>query len=210
LHGVITLPILSATDVERCFIKLGLPYRFSVVEKERLKTIDVVNNPEKLFGFPTPESASINILNLRQILGIDPAQPPCFFDHPWYLNEPFAKTPCGPGWHFLWMDVLRDSLGWPVNYVGRLETSGWTLPSAVEVTLMIFLHFAGTGEQLLQRKHTWCSDSDSLGRFVTVGAFGRKGLFVSAHPPVFVSRGLGICGKRKPMPPGSCGSPANE
>jgi hypothetical protein len=60
---------------------------------------------------------------------------------------------------------------------------------------MLFLHYVGTGEQLLQKKHTWCSDEASLGRSVTVGAFGRNGLFISGHPPEFASRGLGICGK---------------
>ncbi|HSU89065.1 MAG TPA: hypothetical protein VLL56_09530, partial [Terriglobia bacterium] len=69
------------------------------------------------------------------------------------------------------------------------------LPAAIEVALMLFLHFAGTGEQLLQRKHTWCKDPASLGRFVTVGAFGRNGLFLSAHPGMYASRGLGICAK---------------
>jgi hypothetical protein len=58
---------------------------------------------------------------------------------------------------------------------------------------MLFLHFAGTGEQLLQRKHTWTCGQDSRKRFVTVGAFGRSGLFVSAHPAGYASRGLGIC-----------------
>jgi hypothetical protein len=56
---------------------------------------------------------------------------------------------------------------------------------------MLFLHFLATGEQLLTRKHTWCRDEASLGRRVTVGAFGRNGLFLSAHPPAYSSRGLG-------------------
>jgi hypothetical protein len=62
---------------------------------------------------------------------------------------------------------------------------------------MLFLHYAGTGEQLLQKKHTWCSDHASLNRSVTVGAFGRNGLFISGHPPDFASRGLGICARIK-------------
>jgi hypothetical protein len=63
--------------------------------------------------------------------------------------------------------------------------------------LMLFLHYAGTGEQLLQKKHTWCRDHASMNRFVTVGAFGRNGLFVSGHPVEFASRGLGICASVK-------------
>jgi hypothetical protein len=58
---------------------------------------------------------------------------------------------------------------------------------------MLFLHYLGTGEQLLNRKHTWCRDSASLGRRVTVGAFGRNGVFISAHPPTYTSHGLGVC-----------------
>jgi hypothetical protein len=34
-----------------------------------------------------------------------------------------------------------------------------------------------------------------MNRHVTVGAFGRNGLFVSGHPADFASRGLGICPK---------------
>jgi hypothetical protein len=60
---------------------------------------------------------------------------------------------------------------------------------------MLFLHYAGTGEQLLFKKHSWCSDLASMGRRVTVGAFGRNGLFISGHPQNFASRGLGICAK---------------
>jgi hypothetical protein len=62
---------------------------------------------------------------------------------------------------------------------------------------MLFLYYMGTQEQLLQKKHTWCKDAASMHRFVTVGAFGRNGLFVSGHPAEFASRGLGICAKIK-------------
>jgi len=41
---------------------------------------------------------------------------------------------------------------------------------AAEVALMLFLHYAGTRQQLLQKKHTWCSDRASMNRCVTVGA----------------------------------------
>ncbi len=33
----------------------------------------------------------------------------------------------------------------------------------------------------------------SLGRHVTVGAFGRNGVFLSGHPSNFASQGLGVC-----------------
>ncbi|HET9130122.1 MAG TPA: hypothetical protein VFO86_04185 [Terriglobia bacterium] len=105
------------------------------------------------------------------------------------------STSCSPGWHFLLMDVLPDSISQPLDYVRRLKLEGMELPSAIEIVLMLFLHYEATKEQLLLRKHTWCSDSASLGRQVTVGAFGRNGLFVSGHPMGFASRGLGICGK---------------
>jgi hypothetical protein len=72
------------------------------------------------------------------------------------------------------------------------------LPRAIEVVLMLFLHYAGTGEQLLLKKHTWTSDEASLNRYVTVGAFGRNGVFISGHPADFSSRGLGICAKEFP------------
>src|SRR5207249_7123523 len=145
----------------------------------------------------------LNILNLRKIVGTDPRKPPSFFDHPWYLEEPFAQQDCEPGWHFLCTNVLPDSVSQPIHYISSLRDSGLELPSAIEVVLMLFLHFAGTGEQLLQRKHTWCRDQASLDRFVTVGAFGRNGLFLSAHPGMYASRGLGICAKLMRLPCGA-------
>jgi hypothetical protein len=149
-----------------------------------------------LFGFPTPaDNSALSLSNLKAIVGTNPSRQPAFFDHPWYGNEPFMASLCTPGWHFLLMDVHPGSISQPIDYVRRLKSEGMELPSAVEVALMLFLHYEGTKEQLLLRKHTWCSDSASLGRNVTVGAFGRNGLFVSGHPMGFASRGLGICGK---------------
>jgi hypothetical protein len=168
----------SPDEVERLFALLGIPNRFTEHEKQVFYTTSIVDSGDDVIAFPTPISAvGLNILNLRQILGTNPAHQPAFFDHPWYLEEAFAKQDCEPGWH--------------------LRKSGLELPSAIEITLMLFLHYVGTGEQLLQKKHSWCRDEASMNRFVTVGAFGRNGLFISGHPAEFASRGLGICGKLK-------------
>jgi len=183
-------------EVERRFALLGIPNRFTAKEKEDLATTPIVDAGADFIVFATPrDNAGLNILNLRKLLGTDPAKPPSFFDHPWYLEEDFAKADCSPGWHVINASVLPDTISQPIHYVGSLNSRGLTLPSAVEVTLMLFLHYIGSGEQLLQKKHTWCSDMASMNRSVTVGAFGRNGLFISGHPPEFASRGLGICGK---------------
>jgi hypothetical protein len=105
------------------------------------------------------------------------------------------NLPVSPGWHVLFMEVLPESIGQAADYGRSLAARMFEVPNAVEVVLMLFLHYLGTGEQLLSRKHTWCADSASGGRVVTVGAFGRNGVFLSAHPPGFGSRGLGICPK---------------
>jgi hypothetical protein len=183
-------------EVERRFTLLGIPNCFTPEEKERFKTTNIVDQPGNVIGFPTPGSNSgLNILNLRRLLGTDPSKQPAFFDHPWYLGEAFAVVDCLPGWHVLHAEVVQDSISQPVQYAERLAARGLVLPSAIEVVLMLFLNYAGSREQLLQKKHTWCCDQASLGRQVTVGAFGRNGLFISGHPPEFASRGLGICGK---------------
>lgn len=180
---------LSPDEVERRFAVLGIPNRFTSQEKQSLSTTPLVEHGDRVFVFPTPEDCTeFNILKLREILGTNPARQPSFFDHPWYLEEPFATQDCEPGWHALTMDVIPESISKPINYSSSLE-----LPSAIEVVLMLFLHYVGTGEQLLLKKHTWTRDRASLGRFVTVGAFGRNGLFVSGHPGDYASRGLGIC-----------------
>ena len=187
----------SPDEVERRFAILGIPNRFMPQEKSAITT-NIVDVPPEIIAFPTPiASEGLNILNLRRILGTDPARQPSFFDHPWYLEESFAQVNCSAGWHFLHPAVLPDSISQPIHYARSLRSRGLEMPSAIEVTLMLFLHYVGSGEQLLQKKHTWCIDQASLDRFVTVGAFGRNGLFISGHPPEFASRGLGICAKVK-------------
>jgi hypothetical protein len=191
---------LSAIEVEQRFARLGIPNRFSGQERQQLDTTSVVIAGDNVIGFPVPqENTGINILMLRKILGTNPSKQPSFFDHPWYLDEPFALVDCEPGWHFVHMQVLPDSISQPINYARSLEGRALELPTAAEVALMLFLHYAGTGVQLLQKKHTWCKDRASLDRFVTLGAFGRNGLFVSGHPGEYASRGLGICAKVKVM-----------
>ncbi len=187
---------LSPEEVERRFELLGIPNRFTAEERQQAATTTIVSGDVEVIGFPVPQANNgLNILNLRNLLGTNPAKQPAFFDHPWYLEEPFATVDCSPGWHFLYSGVLPDSISQPIDYAISLERRGFVLPSAVEVALMLFLHYVGTGQQLLQKKHTWCSDRASMNRCVTVGAFGRNGLFVSGHPGDFMSRGLGICAK---------------
>jgi hypothetical protein len=187
---------LSATEVERRFALMAIPNRFSEAEKTEFDTTSIVDLPEDVIAFPTPATKSgLNIFNLRNILGTDPSRLPSFFDHPWYLDEAFAKEDCEPGWHVIHKTVLPNSISQPIDYIGRLREQRLELPSAIEVVLMLFLQYVGTGEQLLQKKHTWCRDRASMDRFVTVGAFGRNGLFISGQPAAFASRGLGICGK---------------
>lgn len=182
---------LSADEVAFRFGRLGIPNRFEDMEKQSFDTTTSVETGARVLAFPTPkDNVGLNLLNLRHILGASPAKQPSFFDHPWYLDEPFAKQDCGPGWHALTMDVLPGSIGQPINYASSVD-----VPSAIEVVLMLFLHYIGTGEQLLLKKHTWTKDEATLGRFVTIGAFGRNGLFVSGHPGEYSSRGLGICAK---------------
>jgi hypothetical protein len=189
--------IITPEQVENILSKWGLPLRFDAAERASLpSTINIVNGSERVLAFPTPSANSgLNILNLRRLLGVDPSHPPSFFDHPWYLEEAFGEENCLPSWHLLHMDVIGESVFQPHNYYSSVPRHNWILPTAIEVVLMLFLHFALTGEQLLLKKHSWCSDTASLGRYVTVGAFGRNGLFISSHPPVFASRGLGVCGK---------------
>jgi hypothetical protein len=188
---------LTAEQVEQLLSRLGIPCHFTPEERLHFSTTPVVTAEGPLFVFPTPaDNSSLTLSNIRSIVGTDPAHQPAFFDHPWYADEAFMTTACPPGWHFLLMDVLPESVNQSIDYARRLKSEGMGLPLAIEVVLMLFLHFEGTKEQLLLRKHTWCSDLASLGRHVTVGAFGRNGLFLSGHPIGFASRGLGICARK--------------
>jgi len=188
--------VLNAERVQTLFAKVNLPFTFTPGEISQYDTTPIVISEERVLAFPTPAfTQGLSILGLRERLGTDPRQLPCFFDHPWYLDEEFGKMECPPGCHYLNMDVLKESIQKPYNYSHSLP-QGVVLPMAVEVVLMLFLHYLDTGEQLLLKKHTWCSDRASMDRAVTVGAFGRNGVFISGHPENFASLGLGICGKR--------------
>jgi hypothetical protein len=181
---------LSCDDVEERLSSLGLSGSFSRDERQRLSTMSIVV-PADYYAFPTPQAlqAELSIHSLRSLVGTDPRKLPSFHDHPWYLEENFAREGCPAGWHVLRMAPQAESIQQPLNYPHSLPA----LPRASEVVLMLFLHYLGTGEQLLLRKHTWCRDKADNGQLVTVGAFGRNGVFVSRHDPSYESRGLGVC-----------------
>jgi hypothetical protein len=187
---------LTPDQVEQRLATLGIPCHFTDAERVALGTTPVVSRAERVFGFATPaEHSVLTLSNIKNKVGVDPRRQPSFFEHPWYENESFMFTPCPPGWHFLTMEPISGSVLQPIDYVRSLEGSKVELPLAVEVVLMLFLHYVESREQLLLKKHTWCADTASLDRHVTVGAFGRNGVFVSGHPSSFSSQGLGICGR---------------
>ena len=187
---------LTPAQVEQRMAKLGIDCVFTDAERLKFSTTPVVSKAERVLGFPTPaRSSSLTLRNIKDKVGCDPRRQPSFFEHPWYENEDFMATPCPPGWHFLTMEPLSGSIHHPVDYLRSLSTSELVLPLAVEVVLMLFLHYVESGEQLLLKKHSWCADTASLDRHVTAGAFGRNGVFISGHPANFASQGLGICGR---------------
>ncbi|HET9220045.1 MAG TPA: hypothetical protein VFR18_23905 [Terriglobia bacterium] len=185
---------LTPDEVEQCLAALHIECRFTAAERVAYATTPVVKLPERLFAYPVPSDSSLLTLsNIKDRVGTDPKRPPSFFDNPWYQSEQFMSTRCTPGWHILSMEPISGSLQQPVDYLR--SNPELELPQAVEVVLMLFLHFVHRGEQLLFKKHSWCSDMASLNRHVTVGAFGRNGVFLSAHPSNFSSQGLGVCAK---------------
>jgi len=187
---------LSAEQVEQRLVRIGIPCAFTPDERLKFSTTPIVSGENRTFGFPTPAvNSRLTLASLKDCVGTSPSQQPSFFDHPWYASEAFMNASCPPGWHFLSMDVMAESLNQSADYCRRFRSVQMELPMAIEVVLMLFLHYADTKEQLLLRKHTWCSDLASLGRQVTVGAFGRNGVFLSGHPTGFTSRGLGVCAK---------------
>ena len=191
---------LSPTEVQRLFDHLRIPARFSEAEIQRLNS-NKVQTQKGFITFPTPEdNRALSILNLRKTVGTDPTREPVFFDHPWYLEEPFGHIDCNPGWHSIAMAVTPNSIGQPIYYADSIKGAGLYLASATEVVLMLFLHFSATGRRLMVNKHTWTADRTENKRFVTIGAFGKKGLFVSSHEVGYTSRGLGICPQVDPRP----------
>jgi hypothetical protein len=187
---------LSPQEVEQRLARLGIFCSFSAEERAALTAAPLIDRSERTLVFPIPaDNHHLNLHHIKSCVGTDRRKQPCFFDHPWYGSEDFMRTNCEAGWHAIMMDVLEGSIEQPLNYLDSLKDPDLLLPSAIEIVLMLFLHYVGTGEQLLLKKHSWCSDLASLGRHVTVGAFGRNGVFISGHPQNFASRGLGVCAK---------------
>ena len=186
---------LGIDEVEDSLNSVGVACKFTHSERLAMTTTPVVNTAGRVLAYPTPsDNEALTLLNLRTMFGTDPRQQPSFFDHPWYLDEGFVTQPLTPGWHMVFMDVVPESVNQPIHYIRSLPANH-VFATAAEVILMLFLHYMKTGEQLLFKKHTWCADQASMGRQVTVGAFGRNGVFVSGHPQNYASRGLGICPK---------------
>jgi hypothetical protein len=185
--------LLSSSDVLTAFRRLDVPADFTAAEIARLDA----RPPEDRTGyctFPTPEdSQHLSVLELRQRLGVSPDGGCGFFDHPWYLDEPFAHAVCRAGWHSIATAPVAASLDEADWHAESLSGHGLNLPRAVEVILMLFLSLTIREERFLLRKHTWTCDRSVSGRRVSVGAFGRKGVFLSSHAPGYKSRGLGIC-----------------
>lgn len=187
---------VSTDEMERLLGKAGVRCVFTEQERVSYSTTPVVDPAARVFAYPIPaDNSALTLSNLRNTFGTDPRQQPSFFDHPWYVNEGFMGVRASPGWHVLSMDVLEDSINQPPAYIRSVAAQGMELASAIDVVLMLFLYYLQTGEQLLSRKHTWCADSAGIGEQVTVGAFGRNGVFLSKHPTNYASRVLGICPK---------------
>jgi len=187
---------LTPEEVEQRLSRLGIACSFSAEEHAVLSTTPIVNRADRVFAFPTPaKNQTLNLKNIKTCLDGRHSKQTSIFEHSWYETEQFMTTCCPPGWHVLFMDVLAGSIQQSVNYLDSASTSDLHLPLAAEVVLMLLLHYEGSGEQLLMKKHSWCSDVASLNRHVTVGAFGRNGIFISGHPAGYASRGLGICPK---------------
>ena len=184
---------LSPEEVQKYFDRLRIPGRFTAAETGRLSA-SKAQIQSSFLTFPIPQdNAFLSVLGLRDALGVGPANAPAFHDHPWYLDEPFGNVGCAPGWHSVRIEVTAASIGQPIYYAEEMKQTALYLPTAAEVLLMLFLHFASTGERKLTNKHTWTRDRTREGRFVTVGAFGKKGVFVSSHEVGYQSQGLGIC-----------------
>src|SRR5215470_17950240 len=138
--------VVSPEQMEHIFAKWQLPNRFDAAERLQLSNTPKIDDSDRVLAFPTPSQCDgLNILNSRQRLGVDPSKPPSFFDHPWYLEERFMRVSCSSGWHCVHMDILPGTAHQPHNY---RDSDTWELPSAIEVVLMLFVHFESVGERL--------------------------------------------------------------
>ena len=73
------MKVVNPEQVEQVLAKWQLPLQFTPLESNDLhKTMFVVNN-DRILAFPTPAAnQGLNILKLREFIGVDPARPPSF------------------------------------------------------------------------------------------------------------------------------------
>ncbi|HEX6915095.1 MAG TPA: hypothetical protein VF145_07625 [Chitinophagaceae bacterium] len=125
---------------------------------------------------------ALNILNLREVFGMDPiSREPCFYNQDWYLNEAFVREPPALKWQLVKKHVheeTRAMLPADINV---------SFPSAILCTYTFFANYLVNGEELWPYDFVWCNDKDHnndriyVGKYRDIDGLNKNGFSIHRH-----------------------------
>jgi hypothetical protein len=127
---------------------------------------------------------SVNILELRNLFGLDPDKSePCFYNQDWYLKEDFVSRNLDFSWVLIKKDVIESSRAVdPVKLQKEVN-----FPTAIVCAYTFFLYRLVYGVTLWPHDFIWCSDVDHngdriyVGRYLDIDGINKNGFSVHRH-----------------------------
>lgn len=140
-----------------------------------------------VLSFPVAaEGWEINIANLRQEFGTDPAlQEPCFYNQDWYMNETFITSTMPLQWHLLKKDVSENTRA--VQPDQLIRQYDMHFPSAILCAYTFFCYQANYKQYLWQFDFVWCADRDHnddriyVGKYTDLEGINKNGFSIHRH-----------------------------
>ena len=117
------------------------------------------------------DKSSLNIIKMRDHLGIDPnLKEPCFYNQDWYLNEPFASE-CRISfkWYLIKKNIIESTRGCDIE-TQKIITKE-ELPSALICTFVFFAYYFFQLQYLWKDYFIWCADEDINGDRIYVARY---------------------------------------
>jgi len=110
----------------------------------------------------------VNILELRNIFGLDPdKQEPCFYNQDWYLKEDFVSRNIDLSWVLIRKEVIESSRARDPREL-QMEVQ---FPIAVVCAYTFFVYRLVYKKTLWSYDFIWCSDTDHNGDRIYVGKY---------------------------------------
>lgn len=138
-----------------------------------------------ILGIPEIKGEKINILMLRNLLGLNPDESePCFYNQDWYLQEEFIHSTLELRWYLLKKNVIEETRS--IQPVVLLERT-INFPNAILCTYTFFAYYYANKEFLWVHDFIWCSDFDHngdriyVGKYYDIDAINKNGFSIHRH-----------------------------